>query len=394
MSALRLGTVLLALVGAWTLGCGGDDSNPQDTSEVTDNGETGEGGADGDADADADADGDGDADADADGDADADADGDADADADGDGDADADGDGDADGGTVCGPMPGMDCGAGETCNVLSCGDGATGTCETTPLTCPRLWDPVCGCDATTYANDCERLRAGVSLDHTGECGSAGDCGGIAGTPCTTLGEVCDIRSCDLDAMGTCVLEFGRCPDGWDPVCGCDGVTYRNDCFRLRAAVAWSADGMCGSGAVCGPGATACAAEEVCNTLSCDVDAMGVCVVLPTGRCADAGDAVCGCDGTTYANDCLRIEAGAGLDHTGACATAACMPTCTGLGGRRAWHDPCTDTNICAFNCMTCTATCQEIGSYSEGWYATCTDPSITDGGCGVAPNLIAYADCG
>jgi hypothetical protein len=45
-------------------------------------------------------------------------------------------------------------------------------CAPIPDACITLWDPVCGCDEVTYGNECEADRAGVSIDHHGECGSA------------------------------------------------------------------------------------------------------------------------------------------------------------------------------------------------------------------------------
>jgi hypothetical protein len=72
------------------------------------------------------------------------------------------------------------------------------------------------------------------------------CGGFAGVPCGS-NEACDIRdpSCAIaDASGTCVASSGICPLIVLPVCGCDGVTYQNDCYRLNAGATLKHAGDC------------------------------------------------------------------------------------------------------------------------------------------------------
>lgn len=46
---------------------------------------------------------------------------------------------------------------------------AAGKCDKAPAFCMRVYRQVCGCNGKTYANDCERQRVRVQLDHVGAC---------------------------------------------------------------------------------------------------------------------------------------------------------------------------------------------------------------------------------
>ena len=78
-------------------------------------------------------------------------------------------------GKSCGGFFGPHCDADMFCQFKAptCGRvDLRGTCARTPKACPNVTGPklvVCGCNGETYANDCKRQQAGVSLAHKGKC---------------------------------------------------------------------------------------------------------------------------------------------------------------------------------------------------------------------------------
>lgn len=75
------------------------------------------------------------------------------------------------------------------------------------------------------------------------------CGGFVGASCPP-GAFCNFEleaMCGFgDATGNCDTMPEGCLDFWDPVCGCDGMTYSNTCYANGAGVSVSAEGECES----------------------------------------------------------------------------------------------------------------------------------------------------
>lgn len=124
-----------------------------------------------------------------------------------------------------------------------------------------------------------------------------------------IGEVCNAGQC----------QIALCSDIWIPVCGVDGKHYATHCVANAAHVEVAHEGECGS--VCGGLAgLACPEGRFCEFegATCGAgDQTGTCLVPPE-VCTFDYKPVCGCDGTTYSNDCARRAAGTSKLHDGAC----------------------------------------------------------------------------
>ena len=215
---------------------------------------------------------------------------------------------------------GGECPPGRFCELPpGCDPSAPGTCvELGDGDCSTLYAPECGCDGITYGNACMRRYSGESMLHPGECGSDACAPWL--DPCPE-GETCEVPPgmCDMDGVtGTCMPIRDDCGFMWAPECGCDGVTYANVCERMRARAWIDHPGECGPD--CGPdGLPSCDDGSFCEwpSGSCGEWGVGECMTVPEG-CFDYEDPVCGCDGSTYSNDCYRQRAGVSLLHHGPC----------------------------------------------------------------------------
>jgi hypothetical protein len=155
------------------------------------------------------------------------------------------------------------------------------------------------------------------------------CAGTTGIECP-VSQWCDlpVGVCNTtekpEETGACVSEgIGACSEDYSPVCGCDWKTYGNECERRTAKVSKRVDGLCPPpltqcGGIAG---LPCSANQWCEfpDKTCGAsDQMGSCLLTESEACASSYTPVCGCDGKTYGNDCIRRDAQVSKQADGAC----------------------------------------------------------------------------
>jgi hypothetical protein len=203
------------------------------------------------------------------------------------------------------------------------------------------------------------------------------CGPILNGQCPT-GEVCNITSCGIGALGTCTTQPKptQCFDYfWKPaapVCGCDNKTYGNDCLRLQKGVALQHKGACKPTPP--PPPTGCFQNADCKADEYCALKPGECM-LPTfsilqGKCSKKPEAcimlyapVCGCDMKTYGNACTAASKGVNVAAKGPCGAPQPKQHCKGFCGGKSATGGCY-----------CDAKCSNFGDCCPDVTKTCGFP--------------------
>jgi hypothetical protein len=146
-----------------------------------------------------------------------------------------------------------------------------------------------GCDVdqviiATFASD-----AGSDADTDA---AVVDDAGMVGPGCQhsddcAIDEYCQKERCDANT-GRCARRPTICTPDPAPVCGCDGITYYNDCLRQQSGVAAAFLGDCPREIAlrCGGAmALTCPASSFCARLvpagvTCPSELLGTCWVIP------------------------------------------------------------------------------------------------------------------
>nr|UXE44067.1 hypothetical protein Hi04_10k_c1000_00021 [uncultured bacterium] len=281
-----------------------------------------------------------------------------------------------------------DCGTGAFCECRSGSCTKTGgVCVAVPPVCPDLVAPVCGCDGTTYGNDCLRQQAGACKFHSGPCVATGGCFDTIASQCT--GEPCSpAAGCMLPntfCSPACATPppTGTCFDTLARKCTIEPCGPNQPCLPNQFCVTTcpppppsghcfvTVDGQCSQEA-CGPGVPCQNPNEFCDprcgapacTTDADCDDGNPCTAdtCANGACEHA----CVCTSPTGATACCPGPAatcatpcGTNADGTcgGLCPAAdeVCTATGTGCG--------CTPTTppACGDTFPTCNGTCP-VGS--------------------------------
>jgi len=206
-----------------------------------------------------------------------------------------------------------ECSSGDYCgkDVGDC-DGE-GTCVKKPDSCIPGEALVCGCDGKTYLSECAAHANGVNVASEGVCETCTD---NDDCPEGLYDYNCEKAVGDCEGEGTCVKSPDSCEPGEDPVCGCQGETYGNECLAHQDGDNVFRKGTCET---CTDNSD-CPPDFFCDkdTGNCNGEGLGCAEKPEPEDCTETGSPVCGCDGNTYDSYCLAQASGVNVASEGAC----------------------------------------------------------------------------
>jgi hypothetical protein len=264
-----------------------------------------------------------------------------------------------------------DCGSNQFCECRAGTCSKTGgTCVAKPRVCPDIVAPVCGCDGTTFTNDCVRRGAGACKAHDGGCVSP---------TCQTDLDCNDGNFCTVDRCMNGQCEHGCIcvgPGGGASCCGPGPLCVSTTTTTMPPACTSDAqcddgdacsvdrclNGACQHACICASpqgGLTCCPGPSaLCVRPSCGLDSSGTCggacpgasaceplpvPADPTCRCVSSVGGPCGGNILSLPPVCAPglVCEQSNPDVTGVCEAPGCIPF---------FMPGCTQTSDCCEPC--------------------------------------------